>query len=87
MWSSSQVRTPKLQFAAELLSTQECWIPPQNDTSHPRAKEKPEEDGRRSEITFRMKPHTDQRGLGDSNKNLSTPEEPTENEPDLPLSV
>ena len=87
MWSSSQVRPPKLQFAAEQLSTGECWIPPQKATSHPRAKEKPEEDGRRGEITFRMKPHTNQRGLEGSNKNLSTPGEPTETEPDLLLSV
>ena len=31
------------------------------DTPHPRAKEKPHQDGRRGEITFRIKPHTLQR--------------------------
>ena len=31
------------------------------DTPHPRAKEKPQKDGRRGEITFRIKPHTRQR--------------------------
>ena len=29
--------------------------------SHPRAKEKPQQDGRRGEIAFRIKPHTHQR--------------------------
>ena len=31
------------------------------DTPHPRAKEKPQQDGRRGEIAFRIKPHTCQR--------------------------
>ena len=39
-----------------------------NDTSHPRAKEKPQQDGRRGEITFRLKPHTHQRHSEGSNK-------------------
>ena len=61
MWSSSPVRTPKLQLAAEQPSTGKCWIPPKKDTPHPRAKEKPQKDSRRGEITFRIKPHTHQR--------------------------
>ena len=38
------------------------------DTPHPRAKEKPQKDGRRGEITFRIKPHTRQRCSKDSDK-------------------
>ena len=57
------------------------------DTPHPRAKKKPQQDGRRGEIMFRIKPHTCQRCWEGSNKILCTPEELTENKPDLPLSV
>ena len=35
---------------------------------HPKAKEKPQEDGRRDEIRFRIKPHTRQRHSEGSNK-------------------
>ena len=59
--SSSPVRTPKLQLTAEQPSTGECWIPTKKETPCPRAKEKPQQDGRRGEITFRIKPHTRQR--------------------------
>ena len=38
MHSSSPVRTPKLQLAAEQLSTGECWIPPKKDNPCPRVK-------------------------------------------------
>ena len=38
------------------------------DTPCPRAKEKPQQDGRRGEIAFRLKPHTHQRRLEGSNK-------------------
>ena len=31
------------------------WIPPKKDTPHLMAKEKPQQDGRRGEITFRIK--------------------------------
>ena len=42
MHSSSPVRTPKLQLAAEKPSTGECWIPPpKKDSPHPRTKERP----------------------------------------------
>ena len=40
----------------------------QKDNPRPRAKEKPQQDGRRGEITFRVKPHTHQRYLEGSNK-------------------
>uniref|UniRef100_A0A3Q1MI84 Pleiotrophin n=4 Tax=Bovinae TaxID=27592 RepID=A0A3Q1MI84_BOVIN len=52
MHSSSLARTPKLQLAAEKPSTGECWIPPKKDTPHRRAKEKPQQDGRRDEISI-----------------------------------
>ena len=67
MRSSSPARTSKLQLAAEQPSTGECWIPPKKDTPHPRAKEKPQQGGRRGKITYRItelpvvprvKPHT-----------------------------
>ena len=38
------------------------------DTSHPKAKEKPQQDGRRGKIAFRIKPHARQRPLEGSNK-------------------
>ena len=66
--SSSPVRTPKLQLTAEQLSTGECWIPSKKDAPCPRAKEKPQQDGRRGKIAFIIKPHTRQRLLEDSNK-------------------
>ena len=87
MCSSSHARTPELQLTAELPLTGECWIPPKKDTPHPRAKEKPQQDGTRGEISFRIKPHTYQRHLEDSDKTLCTTGDPTETEPDLPWSV
>ena len=81
--------TPNLQHAAEQSSKGECWIPPKKDTPHPRAKEKPQQDGRRGEIAFRIKPHACQRCSEGSNPTLCAPEprDLTETEPDLPLSV
>ena len=70
---SSSARTPKLQLAAEHSSTGERWIPPKKGTPHPRAEEKPQQDSRRGKIAFRIKPHTHQRCLEDSNKTLCTP--------------
>jgi len=81
------MRTPKLQLAAEQPLTGECWIPPLRDTPSPRAEENPQQDGRRCEIAFRIKPHTFQRCLEDSNKIFCVPGDPTETKPDLPLSV
>ena len=85
--SSSPARTPKLQPAAEEPLTGEYWIPPKKYTSRPRAKEKPQQDGRRAEVTLRIKPHTHQRHLKGSNKTLCAPGHSTETEPDLHLSV
>ena len=87
MHSSSPARTPKLQLAAEQPLIGERWMPPKKDTLHKRAKEKPQQDGRRGEITFIIKPHTRHRHLEGSNKTLYAPGNPTETEPDLPLSV
>jgi len=55
------VKTQKLQLTAEQPLTGECWIPPRKDNPYPRAKEKPQQDGRRGKIMFRIKPHTRQR--------------------------
>ena len=56
---------------------------------HPTAKGKPQQDGGRDKITFRIKPYTHQRCSEGSNKTLCAPgpRDPTETEPDLPLSV
>ena len=86
MQTSMQI-TPKLQLTAEQLSTGECWIPLKKDAPRPRAKEKPQQDGRKGEIAFRLKPHTCQRCLEGSNKTLCAPGDPTENELGLHLSV
>ena len=45
------------------------------------------QDGRRGKIVFRIKHHAHQRCSQGSNKNLCSPGDPTETEPDLPLSV
>ena len=74
--SSSPVRTPKLQLAAEQPLMGDCWIPPKKDTPCPKAKEKPQQDDRRGEITFRIKPHTHQRRSEGSNKNCMHQETP-----------
>ena len=66
--------------------TGECWIPPKKETPHPRTKEKHQREGRSSEITFRIKPHTCQRCLRGPHKTLGSPGMP-ESEPDLPLSL
>ena len=44
-------------FAAEQPLTGECWISPKIDIPLPMAKEKPQQDGRRCGIKFRIKPH------------------------------
>ena len=82
MRSSSPVRTPKLQLAAEQLLTGECWIPPKKYTPCPGAKEKLQQDGKRGKIAFRIKPHTHQRRSEGSNKTLFTPGDSTETESD-----
>ena len=52
-----------------------------------KAKEKPKQDGRRGKIAFRIKPLTHQRCSEGSNKTLCAPGDPTDTEPDMPLSV
>ena len=73
MCSTSPERTAKLQLAAEQPLTAECWITPKKDTLRARAKEKPQQDGRRGEITFRIKSCTCQRRSEDSNETLCSP--------------
>ena len=59
------------------------------DTPHTREKEKPQQDGWRGEIAFRLKTHAHQRCLEGSNATLCAPgpRDPAETEPDMPLSV
>ena len=54
-------------------STGECWIPPKKDAPGQRTKEKPQQDGKRGEIMFTVKPYTHQRYSEGSNKALCTP--------------
>ena len=62
-------------------STTCCWItidrrmldPTTKGHPHPTAKEKPQKDGRRGKIAFRIKPCIHQRCLEDSNKTLCAP--------------
>ena len=87
MCSSFPVRTPKLQPTAGQPLIGECQIPTKKDTLCPRAKEKPPARWHVGQIVFRIKPHSHHRRSQGSNKNLCAPGDPTENEPDLPLSV
>ena len=92
MCSSSPVRIPKLQLTIEQSSRGESWILPKKETPCAKAKEKPQQDGRRGEITFRIKPHTRQKGSEASNKPCAPhpspgPRDPTETETELCLSV
>ena len=73
---ASSVRTLKLKLAAEQPSTGKCWIPPKRDTLCPKAKEKPQKDGRRGEITSSIKPHTYQRHSEGPNEILCHQENP-----------
>ena len=82
MCSYSPSRTPKL-LAAEQPSIRECWIPLKKYTPCPWAKENPQQDGRRGEIAFRIKPQTHQSCLEGSNKTLCALGDSTESEPDL----
>ena len=56
--TSSPLGTPKLQLTVEQLSTGECWIPPKKKkgASHPRAKEKPQENGMRVKLHLDSNP-------------------------------
>ena len=63
--------------------------PTKKDIACPRAEEKPQQDSRRGEIMFWIKPHTHQRARRAQTKHYShqDPGTPQETEPDLPLSV
>ena len=89
MCSSSPARTPKLQLALINHQQENVGSHQKKDTPCPRAKEKPQQDGRRGKIAFRIKPHNRQRVSEGSNKTLCAPgpRDPPETEPDLPLSV
>ena len=50
-------------------------------------KREAQDDGRRGEIAFKIKPNTHQRHLEGLQKTLCAPGDPIETEPDLPLSV
>ena len=67
--SSSPARTTKLQLATEQSCKGELWIPPRKDIPSPRAKEKPQQDGKSGKI---KKPHTYRRCLEASYKTLYT---------------
>ena len=77
--------------------TTHCWTtinrrildPTNKRYSTSKAKEKPQQDGRRGKIMFRAKSHTRQRHLEGSNKTLCAPgpRYPAEMEPDLCLSL
>ena len=54
------LQTPKSQLTTEQPSTGKHWIPSKKDAPAPRAKEKPQQDGRRGEIMFRIKSQTHQ---------------------------
>ena len=87
--SSFPARITKLQLTAGQPSIGECWIPSRKDVPHQKIKEKPQQDGRRGKIAFRIKPHTCQKCSEGSNKTLcaSGPRDCTKAEPDLPLSI
>ena len=85
MHSSSPVRTPKFQLAADQSLTGECWIPfsmwGKKDTPHPRAKEKPQKDRLGKQTLGRHKNTCVQQHPGERSS------DPTETELDLPVSV
>lgn len=70
---SSSARTPKSQPAAEQPSKEECQNSPKKDTPSPRANEKPQQDGRKGAINFKIKPHTCQRLWESTNKTSCAP--------------
>ena len=59
------------------------------ENPRPRAKEKTQKDSRKGETAFTIKPHYLTEMLGGLKQNLvhTGPRDPTETEPDLPLSV
>ena len=84
MCASSPERIPKLQLTAEQLSTGEYWIRPKKIPQKKiplRAKDKPQKDSLESHLESNPIPTRD---AWRAQTNLR---EPTENEPDLLLSV
>ena len=81
-----------LPFSCTAWELEQEWQRLWGNTPRPRPKEKPQQDGRRGEITFRIKPHTRQKGSEASNKPCAPhpspgPRDPTETETELCLSV
>ena len=74
LWELQNCNQPLNNHQLENVASQ-----PINDTPHPRAKEKPQQDSRRCKITFRTKLHTQKRCSEGSNKTLCAPgpREPT----------
>ena len=72
------------KIVAHCPSAGKCQILSKIDTPYPRAKEKPEQDGRKGKIMFRIKPHTCQRCSEGSGRTLCSPgpRDPTGTEPD-----
>ena len=89
MRTDAHLLLQELQNYNSLLKTidRRMLDPTKKDTSCPGTKNKPQKDGRRGKITFRVKTHILQRHSEGSNKTLGTPGDPTEPEPDLCLSV
>jgi len=92
--SFSPARTPELKLDAEQPSTGKCWIPPEKDTSHPRAKEKLQQDSRRGENPIPTRDtwsaQTNLVHTRTQEKGAVTPKEkrvvtPKETDPDLPV--
>ena len=84
---SSSARTPKLQLVAEQPLTGECWIPPKKKIPHiQQQRRSPSKTvgGAKSHIKSNPK---HQRCSEGSNKILCSPGDPTEMEPDMPLTV
>ena len=61
--------------------------PTKNDTPHPRAEEKPQQDDRRGKIMFRVKPARDAQRVQMKPCAHQDPGNTQETEPDPPLSV
>ena len=72
---TSPVRTPKYNSLWTAID-RTMLDPTKKDTPCPRAKEKPQQDGRRGKILSRIKPHTCQRYSEGSNKTLCDQEIP-----------
>ena len=69
----SSCKNTKITLASEQPSTEECWNIPEKGTQSPRAKEKLQQDGRRSVVMFKIKADTRRRCLEGTNKTLCAP--------------